>query len=85
MATIFHKMNKFPDYEKGETFSKTVIVYDEKGEYAALGYYDYEACEWVVFDDFSTRLSCWCEIPDARHFATTQMHPKIVKHRGYQD
>lgn len=76
-------MDIFPDYEKGETFSKTVLIYDGRGEYAVLGYYDFEASEWVVFDDFSTKLSCWCYIPDASSFS--QHCHKTVTHRGYRE
>lgn len=79
----FFKMQHFPEQEKGETFSKTVLVFDEsENTFCDLGYYDFEKSEWVVLGDMSMKLICWCYLPDPTEFLKTKNY-KIETHRGY--
>lgn len=83
MKTKFFKMQHFPDKEKGEEFSKTVLVFDEGDpNFCDLGYYDFEKSEWHILGDMSMKLICWCYIPDPTEFIKTKNF-KSVTHHGY--
>lgn len=82
--TEFYKMNRFPEYEPMETFSKTVLIYDEAGEYSDLGFYNFDSSEWTIFGDFSFKLACWCYIPSAKEFIEKE-NIILVEHSGYRD
>lgn len=63
MGIVYNSMNTFPEQEKGETFSKTVLVFDLENDYSDHGFYDFEKKKWYILGDFQMKLNCWCEIP----------------------
>lgn len=79
----FFTMQQFPTQEPGETFSKTVLIYNkEDHSFCDLGYYDFETNEWAILGDMSMKLICWCYIPDASTFINGK-ELKEELHRGY--
>lgn len=83
MKKEFFRMHIKPNHEDIDLhFSKTVIIYDEKGEYSDLGYYDFELCQWIIFGDMSFKMSCWRYVPDASEFIK-QNELKLEYHKGY--
>lgn len=83
-AVGFFTMQQFPTQEPGETFSKTVLIYNkEDNSFCDLGYYDFETSEWAILGDMSMKLICWCYIPDASTFINGK-ELKEELHRGYR-
>ena len=85
MENEFFKMQDFPTQVEGETFSKTVLVYDEgENDFCELGYYDFVKEEWNVFGDMSMRLICWCYPPNPSEFINSQKLKHEI-HNGYRE
>lgn len=79
----FFKMQHFPNQVEGETFSETVLIFDQTdNSFCDLGYYDFEKSEWVVFGDMSFKMICWCYTPNPSEFLKTKVFTS-EKHRGY--
>jgi hypothetical protein len=84
LPTKFFKMQSFPHPVEGETFSETVLVFDEKDNaFAELGFYDFESKEWAILRDMSMRLVCWCYLPHPKEFLSKQSFISVI-HRGYR-
>lgn len=61
---VFYPMSEIPVHDESDTsFSKTVIVYDDKLNFSDMGYYDFERGEWSCFGEVWFLLKCWCYIP----------------------
>lgn len=82
MDIDFYPMNQPPEISEGDSFSKTVIVYDEDLEYSDLGFFDFESSQWHIFGEFSMNLKCWCYIPNVDTEKVKSF--KTSTHHGYR-
>jgi hypothetical protein len=83
MTVQFFNMQHFPAQELNETFSKTVMIYNEEDNtFAQLGYYDFEESQWIIFGNMAMKMICWCYIPDCSVFVDSN-ELKSEKHKGY--
>lgn len=79
----FFQMNEFPEKEDNETFSKTVLVFEEgDNSFCDFGYYDYKANEWNVLGGMSMKLICWCYPPNPAEFLKDKSYTHAT-HYGY--
>lgn len=90
MKTEFFPMQKLPEVSKDflgniEPFTESVLVFDEKDpSFCEIGWYNFDVGMWQHDGDFSMKLICWCNIPDATQF--TKYNSLIpVLHQGYTE
>jgi hypothetical protein len=62
--TTFYPMTERPkEDESDNTFSKTVLIYDDLLRFIGLGYFDFEQGDWSMFTNNKSMLKCWCYVP----------------------
>lgn len=86
--TKFYPMQKLPEVSKDllgniEPFSETVLVFEEKDPtYCEPGWYNFDTGKWQHHGDFSMKLICWCNLPDATEFVNNNKLTHVL-HEGY--
>lgn len=67
ITNVFYPMSKIPERDDSDkSFSKTVIVFNDKLNLIDFGYFDYEEMQWSHFGKNEFLLRCWCYIPDPK-------------------
>jgi hypothetical protein len=80
----FYPMSDKPAPDESDaSFSRTVIVYNEKLIAVGLGYYDFEIGQWLHFSHSSFLLKCWCYIP-APDDVIKENKWEVIAPKGYQ-
>jgi hypothetical protein len=79
----FYPMATLPEPDESDTsFSKTVIIYGESRDFIELGYYDFEAGDWIHFGKNIFLLKYWCYIPDAETAITREW--EVFRPKGFK-
>ena len=61
----YYPMTERPKEDKSDnTFSETVLVYNDLLQFIGLGYFDFEQGDWSMFTNNKSILKCWCYIPE---------------------
>jgi len=80
---IFYPMSELPARDESDSsFSKTVIIYNDKLNFVDLGYFDFEGKHWSHFGKNAFLLKCWCYIP--MPLAIESKKWEIVEPKGYK-
>jgi len=80
---IFYPMSEIPARDQSDvSFSKTVIIYNDKLNFVDLGYFDFEEGQWSHFGENSFLLKCWCYIPKPLEIEDEKW--EIVIPKGYK-
>ncbi|MNK10875.1 hypothetical protein D3C87_289070 [compost metagenome] len=80
---IFYPMSELPAKDESDaSFSKTVIIYNNKLNFVDLGYFDFEEGQWSHFGENSFLLKCWCYIPTPLVIEDEKW--EIIAPKGYQ-
>lgn len=82
MEEVFFPMSHRPPVSKDDdTFSETVIVFDEDLDDFDMGYFSFEDDQWHIFGGFSMKLKCWKPVSKPNPEQVQQF--KIELHSGY--